>query len=147
MVVSRRAETCGSAIRGVMMTEIETLKEPGIPEDLNAKMEGFDLDPRWVWIARNGRINAALVASPCHGTVLVWRLVVRKDAPVDTLPLLLRRFVRDCKERGYTGVFSYLDPKRPEELFFMKAIVNMNGVVMKRPQFVAAAQFSALERW
>jgi hypothetical protein len=73
--------------------------------------------------------------------------VVRPGAPFDTLPLLLRQFVRDCGARGCSGVFTYMDPKNPTERFLMSAMRGMGGTVFSKPQFVAAASLAALERW
>lgn len=129
-------------------TMVKTLGTDPVPNDMGIGMKSYILDPEWCWIAKDGeRANGFLAASPCHGTVLVWRLVVRERAPLDTLPILLRYFVRDCKKRGYIGLFSYLDPKSVAELFFMKAISLMGGTVFRQPQFLIAADFKSLERW
>ncbi len=129
-------------------TIAKVLDSDPMPTDLKTGMEGFIIDSAWIWIAKTGgKVNGFLAASPMHGAVLVWRLVVREDSPLDTLPILLRQFVRDCKKRGYIGVFSYLDPKRKEEKLFMEALHKKNGTVFKKPQFLVAAKFDSLEKW
>lgn len=129
-------------------TMVKTLGSDPVPDDMGIRMDGYILDTEWVWIAKEGeKVNGFLAASPCHGTVLAWRLVVRKGAPLDTLPILLRQFIRDCRKRGFIGLFSYLDPKSDAEKFLMKAIKGMGGAIFKKPQFLVAANLADLGRW
>lgn len=76
---------------------------------------GFDqlgqLDPSWVWIVeRDGKIEGTLLASPCHGTAIIWRLALVPDAPVSSLFKLLRQFLRDCRARKLKGYMTLVDP-------------------------------------
>jgi hypothetical protein len=119
-----------------------------VPTDMGIGMEDYILDSSWVWIAKDGdKTTGFLAASPCHGTVLIWRLVIRPGARLGTMLILLRTFIRDCKNRGYIGIFSYLDPERDAEMSFMKAMRRGGGKVFDQPQFLAAASLSSLERW
>jgi len=127
---------------------VKTLDADPVPADMKIGMEGYILDTAWIWVAKVGdKVNGFLAASPCHGMVLVWRLVLRKESPIDTLPLLLRQFVRDVKKRGFIGLFSYLDPKNEAEKFLMRAIKGMGGEIINKPQFFVAAPLVHLERW
>lgn len=129
-------------------TIAKELGSDSVPTDMGIGMEDYILDSNWIWVSKEGdKTTGFLAASPCHGTVLVWRLVVRPDAPLDTLPILLRTFVKDCIKRGYIGIFSYLDPKRDAELFFIKAIKKMGGTLFRDPQVLVAANFKSLEKW
>lgn len=103
-----------SVLRGEHPLKIRYLaSHETLPADFEA---GFDqlgqLDPSWVWIAeRRGRMIGCIVASPCHGVALIWR-VVSKDGCL--LPML-RQFMRDCKTRGLRGYMTLIDEKVKEQ--------------------------------
>lgn len=106
------------------------LMQPGdvIPKSLEA---GFDilgqLDYDWIWLLESGHeIKGILVASPCHGCALVWRLVVSPDAGTVAVVRLLRRFARDIRERGLKGYLTLLSPQKDTETR-LKAIVEKLG--------------------
>lgn len=127
---------------------VKTLGDDIVPSDMGIRMEGFTLDPEWVWISKSGEVvNGFLAASPCHGMTIIWRLVVRDGAPSNTPLAVLRKFVKDMKERGCKGVFAYLDPKRESEKALMHIISRSGGTIFKTPQFCAAANLEALWRW
>lgn len=97
-------------------TGVRLLRDEPMPTDLGIGMDGYIIDGDWAWIAeKEGRINGFLAAAPCHGIVMVLRFVMRPGSPFETLPLLLRQFVRDCRNRGYIGFFTPLNPDRPAE--------------------------------
>jgi len=77
---------------------------------------GFDqlgtLDASWVWVSeRQGTITGVLVASPCHGVALIWRLAVEPSEPISTLTRLLRVFLKAIRERKCKGYITWVDPK------------------------------------
>lgn len=84
-------------------------------ERLPASFElGFDhlhqIDPNWCWIVeRNGHIEGCLLASPCHGTAMIWRLCTTPGAPLSSLTKLLRAFLADCRRRGLRGYITLVD--------------------------------------
>lgn len=74
---------------------------------------GFDqiaeIDANWCWvIERVATIEGCLLASPCHGAAVIWRLVMPVEN-VSGLRLLLRTFMRDCRARGLKGYITLVD--------------------------------------
>lgn len=127
---------------------VKTLGDDEVPSDMGIRMEGFTLDPEWAWIAKQGAVvNGFLAASPCHGMIIIWRLVVRDGAPKNTVLIVLRKFIKDAKERGCKGLFAYLDPKREAEKALMHMISRSGGTIFKTPQFCAATSLETLGRW
>jgi hypothetical protein len=102
-------------------------------EVLPEKFEvGFDqlgrLDHNWVWIAeRRGQIEGCIVASPCHGVALIWRLVSFAGS-AGMLPLC-RRFMKDCKARGIRGYLTLVDPEVKTQARLMRVILRGKGKV------------------
>lgn len=96
-----------------------------LPLDFDA---GFDrlgqLDPSWVWIAeRRGQMVGCIVASPCHGVALIWRVVSRGNC---LLPLL-RQFMRDCHTRKLKGYITLLDGDVKEQRKLQRIIEHHGG--------------------
>jgi len=56
----------------------------------------------------DGNINGVLVASPCHGAAMIWRVVVAPGSSQMALGRLLRAFLRDCRKRGVRGYVTFL---------------------------------------
>lgn len=85
-------------------------KNEVIPTELEAAFDILgQLDPDWVWVLDDsGTIKGVLVASPCHGAAMVWRVSLAKDVSNIGLRRLLRRFVRDCKKRGLLGLITFM---------------------------------------
>lgn len=129
-------------------TEVRLLCDSPIPDDMGINMEGYIPDGDWAWIAeKEGRINGFLAAAPCHGIVMVLRFVVRAHAPFDTLPLLLRRFVRDCRNRGYIGFFAPLNPDRPHEKKLMQMMMKLGAARIDECQCTMAVNFDKVLRY
>ena len=89
-----------------------------IPQEL---LEGenwapLDIDPKWLWLVKeDDEVVGLLLAANCHGLALILRIKTVADAPQNTVLRLLRRFIRDIRERGCLGYVSYLDVMKPEE--------------------------------
>ena len=93
----------------------------------------LSLDPEWVWLARNddAEIVGLLIAAPCHGLVIIWRLKMLPTAPYFSLGRLFRDFIREIRRRGCLGYVGLLDVvERPAE------------AILARIAFRAGAQFS-----
>ena len=93
----------------------------------------LDLDPDWVWVSydKSGGIVGMMIAAPCHGLVLIWRLKMLPSAPRMALLKLLRRFIRDIRLRGMLGYFSFLDiSTRPEEQALARIAFRAGSVLM-----------------
>ncbi len=93
---------------------------------------GFDhlrkLDMSWIWVAcRGAMVVGVLEASPVHGTVMVWRLVMLKDQPFSLLTKLLRTFLREIRERGYDGYMTLVDTSNTEQAKLYRIIERTGG--------------------
>lgn len=98
-------------------------------ETLPARFEvGFDqlnqLDPEWVWVMERGTIEGCLVASPCHGTAIVWRLFCENRW---WLLALLRRFAKDIRKRGCKGYMMLLDTSKPTQAKLARLVKHQGG--------------------
>ena len=96
---------------------------------------GFDhlrkLDMNWVWVACRGEmVVGVLEASPVHGTVMVWRLVMLKDQPFSLLAKLLRAFLREIRERGYDGYMTLVDTSNSVQAKLNRIIERTGGKPM-----------------
>ena len=126
----------------------KTLLGDTLPDDLETGMEKFIIDPEWAWIVKDGdRIDGFLAACPCHGTVNVIRLVMRKRCRFGALPALLRKFRDDCAERGYLGMFAFLDSERAEENRLKDDLISMGADVVPGNHVAVACAFTILRRW
>lgn len=117
-----------SVLRGEFPVRIRYLaKNETLPLEFEA---GFDqlgqLDPSWVWIAeRRGQMTGCIVASPCHGVALIWRLVSLPNS--NCLLPMLRQFMRDCKTRGIKGYMTLIDEKVSEQKQLQRIIERSGG--------------------
>lgn len=126
--------------------EARLLRGDNIPSSLSL---GFDLlDPDWAWVAVvDSTVRAALLAAPCHGVVMVVRLVVEPGYGW-ALPRLLRAFIRDAVRRGYAGYVCSLDKERKEEAKILKALKRAGKVVeWPMPQWMVGGTFGDLGKW
>lgn len=130
-------------------TQVRNIEDgDALPESLYTGFEAMPMDSDWAWIAvKKATINGILIAAPCHGIAFIARLVVRKNAPFETLPLLLRKFFRDAKDRGFSGFMTYLDPTRKEESALLGLVRKAGGQQITLPQVLVSASFKTLERW
>lgn len=140
--MSRALQLVVDAISGVRVRQMR----PG--ESLPPSFElGFDqlgkLDPEWVWIAdRLGTPVGCLVASPCHGVAIVWRLVSQDGR---CLWRLLHSFNRSLHGRGYVGYMTMLDPEIPMQVRLQRLITRSGGRVADGRYLVIAAPVIARE--
>lgn len=112
-----------------------TIRQMYKGEVLPASFElGFDqlgqVDENWVWVAESGEgLTGCLMASPCHGTAIVWRLV---SSDTMTLIKLLRFFLRECKTRGLKGCMAMLDPEITAQKKLKSIMARTGGYVASR---------------
>jgi hypothetical protein len=106
-----------------MLQEDET-----IPASLEAGFEQLGhLDRHWVWVLESGgEIKGVLLASPCHGAAFIWRVAVAQGVEGWSVGKLLRRFLKDCKERGLRGYLTIVNPS-VEAQGQLKSIVERAG--------------------
>jgi len=114
-----------------------------IPAELRI---GFDqlgrLDGEWIWVVeepcsivmRRGAASQAsavicgvLVAAPCHGVAMIYRLALMPGTSLGKLTALLRRFMDDLLERGYVGYMTFVDPTVPAQAKLRKLIERAKG--------------------
>lgn len=85
------------------------------------------IDPEWVWVAeKGGRLIGCIVASPAHGTAIVWRVVSDGSC---LLPLL-RTFYRDIRKRGCMGYMTIVDPRIKEQAKLQKVMERGKGGIV-----------------
>jgi hypothetical protein len=99
---------------------------------------GFDklgmLDRDWVWVLdQGGEIKGILVASPCHQTVVIWRLVGKEPLK------LLRTFGRTVRKLGYQGFMTLLDETSPTQRKLFRIVKRCGGGTMPARFMLAAA--------
>jgi hypothetical protein len=128
--VSDAAKLVLDVLRGTTPAVVRLMREGDVfPPEFDV---GFDqlgkLDYRWIWVAeRNGVIEGVVAASPCHGMALVWRVAIDHDSPKSLLLKLLRAFMRDIRQRGYSGYMTWVDPNRRPESQLRRVIEHLGG--------------------
>lgn len=105
------------------------------PVGFDTGYETMPVMKSWVWVAEENQETAGvLLAAPMHGIVYLMVLRVRERAPASTLFLMLRKCMRDCLARGFTGFCLHIDPTGDEA---MRKIIPLckraGGVQMLQP--------------
>lgn len=125
-------------------TMSDTLDLANIPDELKADENWplLHLDMEWVWLAHDqeGKIVGILIAAPCHGLVFIWRVKMLKSAPYWALGRLLRRFIRDIRQRGCLGYITWLDVcNRPAEEALAKIAFRAGALFTTATTIVAGS--------
>lgn len=94
----------------------------------------LDIDPDWMWVAHGpeGNIVGFLMAAPCHGLAIIWRIRILKSAPTTTLLSLLRQFIRSIRRKKCLGYVAMLDLGRPEEQALARIAFRAKGLFAPR---------------
>lgn len=104
------------------------------------------IDPEWCWEARrDDKIVSLLLASPCHGMVMLARIWSSDRGA--TLVSLLRRALRDCEDRGFSGWFCYLDSTNAAERKLLKIAMRSGALVHLNPSRVVGGSIVEALRW
>lgn len=100
--------------------------------------------PEWVWIAEQAEeIVGVLVTAPCHGVIILLRLLVKPAAP-STIPLLLlRRASRDARRRGYTSYMTLLDRSRTTEDHLARVAFQQGATIWPAPHTLVVGPLGA----
>lgn len=99
-----------------------------MPQHLNTGFEQMAVMNDFVWVAeQDGKIVGALMAAPCHGLIFFVRVRAEKGASSMVVPLLFRKCVKDCKERGFVGYFTFIDPSLEAERKFIPICQKAGG--------------------
>lgn len=108
---------------------VRTLRpKEGMPQHMNTGFEQLPVMNEFVWVAeKEGKVIGMLMASPCHGLIFFVRLRTEKKAPAMTVPLLFRKCVKDCLERGFLGYFTFVDPSLDAERRFIPICHRAGG--------------------
>ena len=125
-----KAKEAQGQVKSYGVISVRTLK-PGeaMPQHLGTGFEQMAVMNEFVWIAeKGGKIVGILMCAPCHGIIFIVRLRAEKDAPPMTVTLLLRKCVKDCKERGFKGYFTYVDPSIETERKFIPICRKAGGL-------------------
>jgi len=98
---------------------------------------GFD--PNWVWVVEDGdSVCGMIIASPCHGVVLLLRVKMSDGAPATALTTLLRKLFADVRARGYFGYMTFLGISDTEKRL-MRLVRRTSGLVVASPMVAVAA--------
>jgi L-amino acid N-acyltransferase YncA len=112
-----------------------------IPVELEAAFDILgQIDHEWVWVLeRDGKIAGILVASPCHGAAMIWRVVVSPGSSQMALGRLLRAFLRDCRKRGVKGYLTFVSLSREPEKRLASILEHAGGKIFQRDMVMIAS--------
>lgn len=89
-------------------------------------LEPLKLDCNWAWVAeKDKQIVGLFLAAPCHGSVMLIRLVAGEGAPIHWAKALLSKAASDMIADGYQIAFVYLNLSRPLEQRLAKLMMNV----------------------
>lgn len=91
-----------------MQSEVTVrVRHPEVGEILPGEYRQYPApDPDWVWMCEGEQgIAGYLMASPCHGMVMMVRAIKVTGRPANWLLSCIRQARRECAERGYEGWF------------------------------------------
>ena len=100
------------------------------------------VDPKWIFIAeRDGEPVGILVAAPAHHFVIFLRIIVNphRSQPMDFWKLL-QGTADICRERGYAGYSTWLDPTVETERSLLKLLTAVGGTQFTNPQVACAGR-------
>jgi hypothetical protein len=104
----------------------------GPSESIPAELEvGFEqlgkLDRDWCWVwSSGGEVRGVLLAAPCHGAAMIWRVSVLPGESAMAVTRLLKRFLSDIQARGCSGYLTLVDTSKPIQ-GRLKGIIEKNG--------------------
>ena len=105
-----------------------------LPDGLKTEFELLgQVDHNWHWlIEHNGEVIAQILASNCHGMLLILRMTripVTTFIPPTWAMLALRRVLRDAKERGCLGFMVMLEDRHPVEAKLMRIAQKAGAII------------------
>ena len=105
-----------------------------LPSVVVTGFEQLPMDNDWAWHAIiEDVIVGTLICAPCHGAVMLMRLVVHTSAPINTFRTLLRTMFRDTRSRGFVGYIALIGPMREPERRMLKILRKLGGIQMVEP--------------
>lgn len=106
-------------------------------------LEPLPLDKNWAWVCISGGFIVGLfLASPCHGSAFIVRVIAGDGAPKTWVRRIFRQAAKDMIEMGYRVAFTFLNLQRTEEARLAKMITHVckpetTGVVASTQAMVA----------
>lgn len=90
-------------------------------------------DPSWVWVVRddNGRMAAALIASPAHDAVVLLTIQRWGELRPNWIHVLMTRVGEECLTRGFDRFITWLAMDRDEERAIARAM-KRHGAQLER---------------
>jgi hypothetical protein len=118
------------------MINVRTLRDgEAMPQHLGTGFESMPVMNSFVWVAeQDERIVGILMAAPCHGLLFLVRLRVLEGSPATVTLALFRRCIRDSKEMGFRGYFSYIDPQKETEAQLIPICIGAGGIQVTQLQ-------------
>lgn len=131
------------------MITVRTLREDeSFPQHLGTGFEHMPVMKSFCWVAEHeGRIVGMLMGAPCHGLVYIVRVRIEQAAPAMTALLLFRNSLRDCKQMGFVGYFTHVDPTRENERALIPICRKAKGLQFVMPQVPLAGPIDAAVRY
>ena len=99
-------------------------------------------DPRWIFIGeRDGEPIGIIITAPAHAFVIFLRLIMNTSnaEPMDCWKLL-QGTAEICKQRGYPGYTTWLDPTVETERSLLKLLTAVGGTQFTNPQVACAGR-------
>ena len=119
-----------------------------MPQHLGTGFEAMPVMKSFCWIAEHeGRIVGMLMAAPCHGLVYIARVSVEEPAPAMTALLLFRNSLKDCRQMGFVGYFTHIDPSRETERGLIPICRKAKGLQIAMIQVPLAGSIDAAVRF
>jgi hypothetical protein len=115
-----------------------------LPERLRTTFESCaGTDPRWIFvILRNEKPVGILVLAPAHAYLIMLRVIMdyESGAEVNDLRTLLKKSAIVCRERGFMGYATWLDPTSVEERQLMGIFLRTGGKQLMNPQVLCCGR-------
>jgi len=122
------------------MIEVRNLQaDEAFPSFMDDWMKKSTTMREWVWVAKDdGNPVGVVVGAPVHGLVYLARIRTSEGAPSTTVLALMRKCFADCKERGFFGFFTQLNPTLREESKLIGVIRSTGGKQLEDPLVMVA---------
>jgi hypothetical protein len=118
------------------MIKIRTLREgEQMPQNLGTGYESMPVMNSFVWVAEEEeKIIGILMAAPCHGLIFLMRLRVLEGSNPMVALLLFRHCMKDSKEMGFRGYFSYINPQIEADAKMIPICTGAGGMQITQMQ-------------
>ena len=99
------------------------------------------LDPDWVWLActDDDQPFAIVVASFCHGWIVLWRVIALESAQPNWFLAALPEVFDNAKKRGCLGILTMLEDRNEAEVKMARLIQKSGGTLIPFTGTIGAA--------